>query len=315
MDRPSNLLVLLGCSLLGCFVATNGDDEIGETIGTETTTNETSDTAETTMTDTSTTDDATDDATETDDTTDDTTSGDACEGRGGGMGTDQVFDELFPQPDPISSCCDIFLQDCGNGQKCVPYGEAGGTWAGTKCVDVLGDGIPGDPCTFDGILGATDDCGAGSYCFEVQQVGLMSIGVCTALCGGDPLSPICDPGTSCLIANNDALALCVSDCDPLLQDCGQGLGCHFADDSFSCLTIASDVPVGEPCEASNDCSPGGVCTPGSLFPMCGGDFCCASYCDVFDPVCLNVGTECVAFYAMGQAPPGYESVGLCVLPG
>ena len=224
------------------------------------------------------------------------------------------MDELFPQPDPIASCCDIFLQDCAVGQKCVPYGESNGTWSGTKCVDVQGNGQAGDACTFDGILGGSDDCGQDSYCFFVEPVVLMSVGICTPFCAGNAADPICAPATACVITNNDALALCAPTCDPLLQDCGYG-GCYYADENFVCLPKADDVPFGEACEASNQCVFGGVCTPGPLLPACAGDFCCAAYCDLTDPLCSIAGTECVSFYAEGQAPPGYEDVGVCILPG
>jgi hypothetical protein len=316
MTRPSTLLSLLGLSLLGCFVASDDDDEIGDTVETDSAdTTDTSDTA-----DSSTTEDTTDTAdtadTDTTDTTDTTeeTSGVDCEGRGGGLGSNEIMDELFPQPDLIESCCDPFLQDCGAGQKCVPYGESGGTWAGNKCVDVQGDGQPGDSCIYGGIVGANDDCGPDTFCFGVEQVALMTIGICTPLCGGTMADPLCEPGTSCLISNNDALSVCVPSCDPLLQDCGADLACYYANEAFACLPTTDEIPTGEPCEFSNQCAAGNLCAPGAALPSCNGDYCCTALCNLVDPICSQVGTACESVYLEGQAPPGYEDVGICLAP-
>ena len=74
-------------------------------------------------------------------------------------------------------------------------------------------------------------------------------------------------------------------------------------------------PLGEGCGYINDCSPGLICLDAVDFPDCAGAACCSAYCDLNDPVCSLAGTECVAFWDMGQAPPGQENLGVCVLPG
>jgi hypothetical protein len=128
------------------------------------------------------------------------------------------------------SCqCDPFLQDCPEEEKCVAYASprADGIFDCVKCVEILGDGEPGEPCVYGGTLEATDDCGPASYCFNVMDVDGQSIGECMPFCEGTPDDPICPMGTDCLIANHGDINLCVATCDPLMQDCAPGLGCFF----------------------------------------------------------------------------------------
>jgi hypothetical protein len=62
-------------------------------------------------------------------------------------------------------------------------------------------------------------------------------------------------------------------CDVLLQDCDPGMGCYDPEEP-RCLP-SSGIAVGQPCEYSNDCVAGSVCSIGS------GDL-CAPYCDLED---------------------------------
>jgi hypothetical protein len=143
-----------------------------------------------------------------------------------------------------------------------------------------------------------------------------NMGVCTEFCHGTPGDPICPMGTSCLIANDGSLNLCVSRCDPLLQDCGAGLACYWGPDInvFACIFTTQDIPLGEPCMYVNDCAGGLICMPTELTPNCAGPERCASYCSLAEPLCPQMGTECTAFFD-GAGPPGYEDVGVCILPG
>ena len=210
--------------------------------------------------------------------------------------------------------CDPFMQDCPEGEKCVPYGSTGGNWDANKCVPVTGSGAVGDTCTWGGIVEATDDCGADSICWDVMDVDGQLIGVCTPFCTGTADAPVCDPGSSCIIANDGSITLCLGTCDPLLQDCGDGLACFWANTDFNCIFTSQDIPTGEPCGFINDCIAGNFCADAAALPACNGSACCASYCDLTDPVCSVMGTECVSFFEEGMAPPGYEDVGVCVLP-
>jgi hypothetical protein len=205
--------------------------------------------------------------------------------------------------------CDPFIQDCPEGEKCVPYASTGEVFDANKCVPVTGDGQPGDPCVYGGIVESSDNCGQNSFCWAEDDAG-----VCTEFCQGNPDDPSCPMGLECLIANQTTLNLCIASCHPLLQDCEPGFACYFSLDVFNCSATTEDIALGDPCDAVNDCAFGLACLPADVMPDCAGDSCCASYCDLMMPTCPQMGTECAAFFD-GVAPPGYENVGLCVLPG
>ncbi len=211
--------------------------------------------------------------------------------------------------------CDPWAQDCPEGEKCVPYSNDGGNWNANKCVPVDGDGQPGDTCAYDGISVATDSCGADSHCWDVMEIDGQLQGVCTSFCGGSPDNPLCGPGSACLITNEGSINLCIATCDPLSQDCGAGLGCFWGGDDFQCIFTAGEIMGGEPCGFLNDCAPGHMCAVADVLPNCNGTACCAPFCDLTDPSCADPQTECAAFFEEDTAPPGYESVGVCILPG
>src|SRR5690606_19002710 len=155
--------------------------------------------------------------------------------------------------------CDPFAQDCPDNEKCVPYGSTGGNWDANKCVPVTGSGSAGDSCTYGGTVDATDDCDADTHCWDVMDVDGALVGVCTPFCDGTADDPICGPGTSCLIANDGSINLCIATCDPLLQDCNAGLACFWANNGFNCIFTTQDIPAGEPCGFINDCAAGLIC--------------------------------------------------------
>lgn len=105
-----------------------------------------------------------------------------------------------------------------------------------------------------------------------------------------------------------------SECDPLLQDCPMGEGCYFTfmSDVFVCADVGM-VPINEGCGGTiNVCAPGLACINSDALSACEADGCCAAYCDLEDPTCPIMGTECAPFPWEGTAPQGLESVGLCV---
>jgi hypothetical protein len=210
------------------------------------------------------------------------------------------------------SDCDPFAQDCPDGEKCVPYASTGGTWDANKCVPVTGADGPGDPCTSNGIIEASDTCDETSVCFFVEEVDGELVGVCTEFCTGFADEPVCPESSTCVIANDGSLNLCVQACDPLAQDCPLGLGCYWLDDEFGCASPAAD-PVGEPCSFISDCAAGSLCVEAEFAPDCGDAGCCVAFCSLTEPSC-SPDTECVAFFE-GEPPAGYEDVGLCLVPG
>lgn len=233
---------------------------------------------------------------------------------GDGDGDTNTTMGFVPESDmAIASSCDPWAQDCNEGEKCVAYASSGGTWDANKCVPINGSGAPGDPCTYSDAATSTDDCGATSWCWDVNMEG---VGTCTPFCTGSADNPVCDPGSSCSIANNGSINLCLTTCDPLLQDCGvEGQACFFDGNGFVCANATQDIPTGEPCGFINDCVAGNICLAPESFPNCNGSSCCGAFCDLTDPApCTPDGTECTAFYEEGMAPPGYEDVGVCVVP-
>ena len=247
-------------------------------------------------------------------------------GDGGSSGSGNSFIATTGGADPQ---CDVWVQDCPDGEKCMPWANDGGNaWNATKCVPVdPNPKQPGDGCTVqgDGVSGI-DDCDVASMCWNVDPE--TNTGYCVAFCMGTPEAATCaDPEQSCLIANDGVLILCLPACDPLLQDCEKNEVClpNTAGDGFACVIDASGGmgTAGVPCEFGNACNPGLVCAGAEFVPGCAdAEGCCAPYCDLTDPdaaqTCANTyttpGADCVPFFEMGMAPPGHEDVGLCILP-
>mgnify|MGYP006921782934 CR=1 FL=1 len=109
-------------------------------------------------------------------------------GTGTGESTSTSTDEgltFIPYDDIPPLSCDIFAQDCPEGEKCVPFASTdSGVWDGNKCVPVQGDQAPGEDCTWTGIVEATDDCDANSICWNAELVGDQYVGTCVAQCTG-----------------------------------------------------------------------------------------------------------------------------------
>jgi hypothetical protein len=199
----------------------------------------------------------------------------------------------------------------------VPYASGGGNvWDASKCVPIMGDQQVGEPCQWGGIVEATDDCDATSLCWDVMDVDGELIGTCFAICQGMADMPECPPGSRCSSCGS-CFPICIPTCDPLVQDCGEGLGCFWANVSFSCIFTAGEIPTGEPCGYLNDCVPGDYCVDAANLPSCVGSSCCTAFCDLQlgDAGCaMQPNTTCVSFFEQGMAPPGYENVGICILP-
>ena len=221
---------------------------------------------------------------------------------------------FLPDDDVPAQECSAWLQDCPEGEKCVPYSSGNGSWEGEKCVLVLGEGLPGDPCTYDGWLEATDDCGPDSMCLsaDISQSGM---GSCVGFCAGTPDEPECPEGSACTICGDYCPPLCIPNCNPLLQDCGEGQACYWTNGDFNCIFTTQDIPPGQPCGFVNDCEEGNFCAAAEVFPACDGAACCSPFCDLElgDEQCAAVpGTMCLAFFEQGAAPPGLENVGVCI---
>jgi hypothetical protein len=220
----------------------------------------------------------------------------------------------LPIPQDLGSWpfdCDAFAQDCPVGEKCVPYASTGGTWDTNKCVPVLGDGMIGEPCVYTDPIEVTDDCNASSACWLVDDQGM---GTCTGFCGGTAQAPECPLGQYCLQLDG-AVAFCVDGCNPLEQACPEDQACFWTGEAFSCTLTAAKFPAGEPCGDFDDCGISMICVDAALLPSCGGASCCAEFCDLDCPdLCSQVGTSCVPFFELGEAPPGEGDIGVCMAP-
>jgi hypothetical protein len=268
-------------------------------------------------------DDDDDDDSETTATSSSTTIGDESS-------SDDGEDSHFIQePDggPGTMECDIWAQDCDAGQKCAPWvNDGGNAWNATKCVPLVENPAQvGDECMAEGGGGSgLDNCDKAAMCWHVDETGM---GTCIAFCQGSPAAPVCeDTNTACSISN-DVLALCLPVCDPLTQSCdldgGEACYLNGNTESFFCAPDYSGETgaYGDPCDSMyiNVCDPYLLCVPSNAVPNCDGTSgCCTPFCPVSEGAanCPGAagGQECVAVYAENNAPPGYEDVGICMIP-
>jgi hypothetical protein len=223
--------------------------------------------------------------------------------------------------------CDVWAQDCPPGEKCMPWDASGGTsWNALKCSPVdPSPAQPGDPCEVEGSgVSGIDTCDVGSMCWDVDSE--TNTGYCVSFCEGSAAAATCaDPEALCTIFNEGVLPLCLPVCDPILQDCVSDDLCVGAPDrsGFVCVLDASgeEGQHGDPCEYVNSCDPGLFCAGAAAVPGCtGSQGCCSEFCDLTDAdpdaACSGAadGQECVAWFEEGQAPPGMEHVGGCLIP-
>jgi hypothetical protein len=206
----------------------------------------------------------------------------------------------------------------------MPWANDGGpSWNATRCTPLAEDPKqPGEPCTVEGDgASGVDDCDRRVQCWDVDPE--TSMGTCVAMCIGSEASPSCEaPCSYCTITANGIPILCLPQCDLLAQDCGAGLGCYpffYADSVFVCSPDASgDMgAIGDPCEFINACDPGSYCADAALVPGCEGVGCCAPFCDASaEDACPSMleGTECIPFFAEGEAACFRSFVGACLLP-
>ena len=216
--------------------------------------------------------------------------------------------------------CDPIEQNCDPGEKCVPWSSRGsGAYDATRCVEVTGTGGIGDPCTVTGDkLGGVDDCALGHICWNVDDD---LHGTCIAQCTGTHADPQCPEGSTCVIANNEALTVCLPDCDPLKQDCPVGDECipNFMGPGFVCALDASagEGQANDPCDFINECDPGLLCadttTTSSACPI-DSSGCCTPFCKLPGGACPNPDQQCVSFFAPDPPPPGDEDIGVCKIP-
>ncbi|MCR9159699.1 MAG: ribulose phosphate epimerase [Nannocystaceae bacterium] len=243
--------------------------------------------------------------TDTSDDTDDPTQGFIEDPDGGGVAVE----------------CDVWEDDCPDGEKCMPWANDGGnSWNATRCSPLdENPGQIGDSCMVEGSgVSGIDSCDSRSMCYYVDSE--TNEGVCVGFCDGSPQAPTCDTGFICTIVNDGVLTLCRAECDPILQDCEGSAACLPATgaEGFTCIIDASGEDgggIGDPCEFINACDPGNYCANAAVVPDCAGATgCCSEFCDLDDPMCTPAEQECIPWFEEGATPPGYESVGACAIP-
>ena len=142
---------------------------------------------------------------------------DSCGGFYGGCPTD-VGD--------LSYECDVFMQDCAKGEKCMPWANDGGeVWNASRCTPIDPAPVgPGEPCTVEG-SGTTgiDTCVLGAMCFYVDAK--TTEGVCVEMCSNSEDAPVCLEGT-CVVQFEGALPLCFETCDPEVASCEKDEACE-----------------------------------------------------------------------------------------
>ena len=221
--------------------------------------------------------------------------------------------------------CSIYEQDCAMSEKCVPWSDQPDLVPDDiRCCAIQGEPKQaGDPCTVNGYFGSClDDCDVGTFCLDPFDTGQ---GTCQKFCEGNASNPVCELDESCLIYFA-GVPMCFEKCDPLVQNCGEGMGCYPDEEAaggtgFICLpTIAGEGTYGELCWLLSGCAPGYICVYSDFLPDCIGSVgCCTALCDVGEvDTCaeFNAEIECVSWYYAGQEPPSamLESVGVCALP-
>jgi hypothetical protein len=238
-----------------------------------------------------------------------------------GDSTDDAPCAFYACPPDVGGAieCDVLVQDCPRGEKCMPWAnDGGGTWNATRCspLDDSPD-APGEPCTVEGSgTSGIDSCALGAMCFDVDPE--TNEGTCVELCSGTPADPQCDQADhACFIGNDGVLPLCLLTCDPLVATCPDGEACVPLADGFFCITtFGMPGAQGEPCLGAGTCDPGLVCLDGSVVLDCASTECCTAFCDTSGAPCpgADQGVTCQPWYEPGGAPPGLETLGACVLP-
>lgn len=215
--------------------------------------------------------------------------------------------------------CSPWDQDCADGMKCTHYAADGHLLdSGAKCSPVVDDpSAPGEPCVVFGEWGSgVDSCERGGLCWNVDVDTLE--GVCIAYCV-DPTLLLCPEGTHCIDSRH--LGVCEPFCCPLEQSCPEGSACYPIDGGLLCAEDASGDAggFGHPCEYINVCDPGLLCADADSVGGCetGAPGCCTRFCSVSaaDPCeSSHPRMQCVPYFVPDDTPPGFEDVGICMLP-
>lgn len=222
--------------------------------------------------------------------------------------------------------------DCGSqgscglaGTSCKPiaFPSEPTTWSLNHCVPTPDPGAKvGEPCMLqsDGDR-LWDDCEPGAVCWITDPMQMT--GTCRQQCALFD-SPPCDVCVELAETNpfvTEPIAVCATPCDPLAPACPPDDRCLpvnlNGEARFVCApdALGGAAAMYEPCDSWLACEVGLLCAamafaPPECDPMAG---CCLPFCDTQAPQCPG-GTSCEPFFMPGEAQPGLETLGVCVVP-
>ena len=114
-----------------------------------------------------------------------------------------------PDGGGVSFECDLFAQDCPEGEKCMPWANDGGMeWNATRCSPISDmPGGAGETCMAEGNgFSGIDDCGLGEMCWDVDRA---NAGSCISMCTGDEANPQCPGDEWCFIGYDGSVSVCM----------------------------------------------------------------------------------------------------------
>jgi hypothetical protein len=171
--------------------------------------------------------------------------------------------------------CDVWAQDCPEGEKCMPWANDGGNaWNASRCSQVVGEaGGVDDPCAVEGSgVSGIDTCMLGAMCFGVDP--LTNEGTCVGICAGSAANPECPEGLACMQGFEGEVNLCLPACDPLAPTCAVDEVCTHStmvdpeDGPFVCQPVPplEPQPYGAACEGLAVCDAGLACVWAERIP-------------------------------------------------
>jgi hypothetical protein len=204
-----------------------------------------------------------------------------------------------PTGEPTQSCdpwSDPF-EECGAGQAC--------SFVDMRCHEALGTAGEDEFCELLDPDRWVGTCAPGLVCVVETE----SFGRCALPCMDDD---VCGEGRGChQPAGDSPTRVCVSPCDPIVQDCSTDEGCYVLDldDPVPLCARAGPGVESDPCAVPDDCAPGHHCTaPANHMVECADPLgCCTPLCDVEIGDCVGLNPICTAL-----AVPDAPNLGVCV---
>ncbi|MCH9685530.1 MAG: von Willebrand factor type A domain-containing protein, partial [Deltaproteobacteria bacterium] len=138
--------------------------------------------------------------------------GDMGQGGGNDDGNEEGGGQGFidsPDGGGVGTECDIWAQDCPDGEKCMPWSNDGsGEWNATRCSPVADmPGSAGGACMVEGgPASGIDDCNERSMCWDVDR---NNDGTCIGFCLGEQDQPYCPGDQWCFIGYEGAISVCM----------------------------------------------------------------------------------------------------------